>query len=204
MFAGQKCAANELVMRLQPDEAVYMKTNVKSPGLKTKPLTSELDLTYGDRYGDENMFDAYTRLILEVIRGRQATFVRDDELRAAWKSECSRTASLHGRIFLRIFLTSISCSFERQSLLLSSTKSNEKESSQPHTSLGAVGLLNRISLSRDAATTSTMKANTRTVNKQVSRVMSQSQTRKAREISGARRMAKTTKSSWARSRAKSS
>jgi hypothetical protein len=95
MFAGQKCAANELVMRLQPDEAVYMKTNVKSPGLKTKPLTSELDLTYGDRYADENVFDAYTRLILEVIRGRQATFVRDDELRAAWKSECSRMAWLH-------------------------------------------------------------------------------------------------------------
>ena len=85
MFAGQDVPENELVMRLQPDEAVYMKTNVKSPGLMTKPVTSELDLSYSERYANVEMFDAYTRLILEVIRGRQATFVRDDELRASWK-----------------------------------------------------------------------------------------------------------------------
>mmetsp|Transcript_9202 Transcript_9202/g.19417 ORF Transcript_9202/g.19417 Transcript_9202/m.19417 type:complete len:531 (+) Transcript_9202:199-1791(+) len=84
MFAGQEVPRNELVMRLQPDEAVYMKANVKSPGLKTTPVMSELDLSYAERYADEEMFDAYTRLILEVIRGRQATFVRDDELKAAW------------------------------------------------------------------------------------------------------------------------
>jgi len=85
MFAGQACPSNELVLRLQPEECVYMKANVKSPGLKTTPVTSELDLTYSSRYSDEEMFDAYTRLILEVIRGRQSTFVRDDELKAAWK-----------------------------------------------------------------------------------------------------------------------
>ena len=84
MFAGQDTPANELVMRLQPSEAVYLKTNVKSPGLKTTPVTSELDLSYDTRYANTEIFDAYTRLILEVIRGRQATFVRDDELKAAW------------------------------------------------------------------------------------------------------------------------
>jgi glucose-6-phosphate 1-dehydrogenase len=83
MFGGQAISENELVMRLQPDEAVYVKTNVKSPGLATKPIVSELDLSYKERY-DVELFDAYTRLILEVIRGRQATFVRDDELKAAW------------------------------------------------------------------------------------------------------------------------
>lgn len=83
MFGGQEISENELVMRLQPDEAVYVKTNVKSPGLATKPIVSELDLSYKERY-DVEIFDAYTRLILEVIRGRQATFVRDDELKASW------------------------------------------------------------------------------------------------------------------------
>ena len=33
-------AENELVMKLQPEEAVYVKTNVKSPGLTTKPTTA--------------------------------------------------------------------------------------------------------------------------------------------------------------------
>ena len=61
MFAGQDVARNELVMRLQPDEAVYMKANVKSPGLKTTPITSELDLSYAERYAHEDMFDAYSK-----------------------------------------------------------------------------------------------------------------------------------------------
>ena len=61
-----------------------MKANVKSPGLKTTPVTTELNLSYADRYADKEFFDAYTRLILEVIHGRQATFVRDDELKEAW------------------------------------------------------------------------------------------------------------------------
>lgn len=85
MFPDQTIPLNELVMRLQPNEAVYMKTNVKSPGLTTSPEASELDLSYQTRYADTQMVDAYTRLILDVLRGKQATFVRDDELKAAWR-----------------------------------------------------------------------------------------------------------------------
>jgi glucose-6-phosphate 1-dehydrogenase len=29
--------------------------------------------------------DAYTRLLLDIMRGQQSTFVRDDELRASWR-----------------------------------------------------------------------------------------------------------------------
>lgn len=85
MFPGEKIPHNELVMRLQPDEAVYMKMNVKEPGLRTTPVTSELDLTYKSSFPDAFNVDAYTRLILDVLRGSQAAFVRDDELRSAWK-----------------------------------------------------------------------------------------------------------------------
>lgn len=84
LLPGESVLANELVLRLQPDEAVYMKVNVKEPGLKTRPVASELDLTYKKRFDDSVIFDAYTRLILDVLRGSQAAFVRDDELRAAW------------------------------------------------------------------------------------------------------------------------
>ena len=61
-----------------------MKANVKSPGLKTTPVTTELNLSYADRHADQEFFDSYTGLILEVIDGRQATFVRDNELKEAW------------------------------------------------------------------------------------------------------------------------
>eukprot|EP00186_Timspurckia_oligopyrenoides_P005049 CAMPEP_0182441528 /NCGR_PEP_ID=MMETSP1172-20130603/504_1 /TAXON_ID=708627 /ORGANISM="Timspurckia oligopyrenoides, Strain CCMP3278" /LENGTH=472 /DNA_ID=CAMNT_0024635877 /DNA_START=34 /DNA_END=1449 /DNA_ORIENTATION=- len=77
---------NEFVMRMQPNEAIYMKCNVKHPGLGGEPVMSELDLSYKDRFPDEfsKLPDAYTRLILEVLRGNQAAFVREDELRNAW------------------------------------------------------------------------------------------------------------------------
>mmetsp|Transcript_21329 Transcript_21329/g.36661 ORF Transcript_21329/g.36661 Transcript_21329/m.36661 type:complete len:527 (-) Transcript_21329:244-1824(-) len=85
--ANSDITRNELVLRMQPEEAVYMKTNVKKPGLTDEIITSELDLSYKDRFPDDfaALPDAYTRLILEVLRGNQAAFVRDDELRAAWK-----------------------------------------------------------------------------------------------------------------------
>ena len=40
---------NELVMRLQPAEAVYLKINVKTPGLTFDSTQSELDLSYNTR-----------------------------------------------------------------------------------------------------------------------------------------------------------
>lgn len=41
---------NEMVVRLQPDEAIYMKMTVKSPGLEMDSEVSELDLDYSRRY----------------------------------------------------------------------------------------------------------------------------------------------------------
>mmetsp|Transcript_6681 Transcript_6681/g.8742 ORF Transcript_6681/g.8742 Transcript_6681/m.8742 type:complete len:503 (+) Transcript_6681:283-1791(+) len=76
---------NEIVIRLQPKEAIYIKTNIKRPGLETEMIQSELDLSYNSRYKDVKNPDAYTRLLLDVLRGKQATFVRKDELIAAWE-----------------------------------------------------------------------------------------------------------------------
>ncbi|ETW00824.1 glucose-6-phosphate dehydrogenase, variant [Aphanomyces invadans] len=49
MFPNMVIPRNELVLRLQPNEAMYLKTNVKSPGLRTAPISSELDLNYAAR-----------------------------------------------------------------------------------------------------------------------------------------------------------
>ena len=82
---GTDLPRNELVMRIQPSEAIYFKTNVKKPGLETIPVQSEMDLSFGNRYPNAEAYDAYSRLVLDVLRGKQATFVRDDELIAAWE-----------------------------------------------------------------------------------------------------------------------
>uniref|UniRef100_A0A8C9W1N3 glucose-6-phosphate dehydrogenase (NADP(+)) n=1 Tax=Scleropages formosus TaxID=113540 RepID=A0A8C9W1N3_SCLFO len=84
IFEGQ-CQRNELVVRVQPNEAVYAKMMSKKPGMFFNPEETELDLTYGSRYRDVKLPDAYERLILDVFCGSQMHFVRSDELREAWR-----------------------------------------------------------------------------------------------------------------------
>ncbi len=44
------CSRNELVIRVQPNEAIYMKISTKKPGMNFIPEQTELDLTYNKRY----------------------------------------------------------------------------------------------------------------------------------------------------------
>ncbi|VDM61215.1 unnamed protein product [Angiostrongylus costaricensis] len=72
---------SELVIRVQPNEAVYLKLMTKKPGMGFGVEESELDLTYNDI----RLPDAYERLLLEVFMGSQINFVRTDELENAWR-----------------------------------------------------------------------------------------------------------------------
>jgi len=80
----ESSSPNELVMRVQPDEAVYLKVTAKVPGFSLETAQTELDLSYKSRYADTRLPDAYERLIFDVIRGDHSLFVRHDELAAAW------------------------------------------------------------------------------------------------------------------------
>ncbi|KAL8266421.1 hypothetical protein R6Q59_003765 [Mikania micrantha] len=85
IYKCKKQGRNEFVIRLQPSEAMYMKLTVKQPGLEMTTVQSELDLSYGQRYQETIIPEAYERLILDTIRGDQQHFVRRDELKAAWE-----------------------------------------------------------------------------------------------------------------------
>lgn len=50
IFPDGQLKRNELVMRVQPGEAVYCKMMTKTPGMKIGAEETELDLTYNDRY----------------------------------------------------------------------------------------------------------------------------------------------------------
>lgn len=78
-------ARNELVLRIQPDETVYLKLNSKLPGLITKAIPTELNLSYKDRFTDVEIPQAYEALILDAFKGDRSNFVRDDELELSWK-----------------------------------------------------------------------------------------------------------------------
>jgi len=78
---------NEIVMRLQPNEAIWCKINTKTPGFARFDTAQpfELDITYKNRFGPLKLPEAYTRLILDTLEGDQSLFVRADELREAWR-----------------------------------------------------------------------------------------------------------------------
>ncbi len=86
IFPEQKfdVAPNRLTIRLQPDEGVKLAVMSKEPGpggFDLKPVSLDLSFeeTFGVRYPD-----AYERLLMEVLRGNPALFMRRDEVEAAW------------------------------------------------------------------------------------------------------------------------
>ncbi|WP_099864032.1 glucose-6-phosphate dehydrogenase [Pararhizobium haloflavum] len=77
--------ANQLVIRLQPDEAVKQWIMIKDPGPGGMRLRHvPLDMTFAENFDVRNP-DAYERLLLDVIRNNQTLFMRRDEVEAAWK-----------------------------------------------------------------------------------------------------------------------
>ncbi len=78
--------ANQLVIRLQPNEGVQMSLMNKVPGLSegTSLQNVDLNLSFEEAFEDHRSPSAYERLLLDVTRGDQTLFMRSDELRGAW------------------------------------------------------------------------------------------------------------------------
>jgi len=77
--------ANRLIIRLQPDEGVKLSLMSKDPGPGGFDLRQVyLDLSYVES-GCARYPDAYERLLMEVIRGNPALFMRRDEVEFAWR-----------------------------------------------------------------------------------------------------------------------
>lgn len=78
---------NVLTIRLQPDEGVTLALNIKEPGPGgMRFLPAPLDMSFAETLGQGKLRipDAYERLVMDVIRGDQTLFMRDDEVEAAW------------------------------------------------------------------------------------------------------------------------
>ena len=75
--------ANELVIRLQPEESIMLTILAKNPGegMRLKPVSLALDL--GETFKTRSL-DAYERLLMDTVKGNLTLFMRRDELDAAW------------------------------------------------------------------------------------------------------------------------
>ncbi len=75
---------NRLVIRLQPDESINLGVMTKVPGAGMDLEHEELNLNLKDRDGVRT-FQAYERLLLDVIRGVTTLFMHRTEVEAAWQ-----------------------------------------------------------------------------------------------------------------------
>ncbi len=76
--------ANCLVIRLQPEERISLQLMGKSPGKGMRLTAMELDLNLAQVFPQKRRWDAYERLLLDVIEGDSTLFMRRDEVEAAW------------------------------------------------------------------------------------------------------------------------
>jgi len=77
-------AGNQLRIRLQPDEGIELHFLNKAPGVGETPMEEvSLSLDAPDSFA-QHSFDAYARLLLEVLNGDQTLFVSADEVIASW------------------------------------------------------------------------------------------------------------------------
>lgn len=74
---------NLLVLRIQPDEGIFLRFGAKVPGhaLRIRPM--EMDFHYETSF-DGVLPEAYERLLLDCMLGDATLFMRDDEVEAAW------------------------------------------------------------------------------------------------------------------------
>ncbi len=77
-------AANVLVFRIQPNEAILLSFNAKPPGMSFRIQPVDLDFHYGQVFSEE-IPEAYERLLLDALRGDTTLFTRADEVEQAWR-----------------------------------------------------------------------------------------------------------------------
>ncbi|KAI4185776.1 MAG: hypothetical protein L6R41_003918 [Letrouitia leprolyta] len=78
-------AHNQLIIRIQPDEALRLKMNARMPGLEMQTVGTELDLTYQRTVPDADIPEAYECLLLDAFKGDYSDSVTEQELEASWK-----------------------------------------------------------------------------------------------------------------------
>ena len=81
---GGKYAGNQLIVRIQPDEGILLKFDMKEPGSGFSVKNVEMDFHYRD-LADVRVPSAYERLLYDVMTGDLTLFSRDDEIETAWK-----------------------------------------------------------------------------------------------------------------------
>jgi glucose-6-phosphate 1-dehydrogenase len=79
-----KLPSNQLIIRIQPDEGMLIKFDIKEPGAGFNVKNVNMEFHYKD-LANTRVPSAYERLLHDVMMGDSTLFSRDDEVETAWK-----------------------------------------------------------------------------------------------------------------------
>ena len=82
--AGGSPTANQLILRIQPNEGAEFHFEVKSPGSGMRSRPVEMDFSYDESFGEPSD-EGYVRLLADAMLGDPTLFTRGDEVEAAWR-----------------------------------------------------------------------------------------------------------------------
>ncbi|MDY6806704.1 MAG: glucose-6-phosphate dehydrogenase [Cyanobacteriota bacterium] len=82
--AAKQANPNVLALRIQPDEGISMRFEVKTPGNSLRTRSVDMNFRYDTAFGKPNT-DAYSRLLIDCMLGDQTLFTRGDEVEASWR-----------------------------------------------------------------------------------------------------------------------
>ncbi len=81
-LCGEKLGSNRMIVRIQPDEGIWLDFNAKIPG---EPALGTNSLRFSYREVSNYFPEAYERLILDALAGDSTLFIRSDESELAWQ-----------------------------------------------------------------------------------------------------------------------
>lgn len=76
--------ANQLILRIQPNEGIVMKFGLKIPGSGYRIQNVNMDFHYSE-LADIRIPSAYERLLLDCMLGDSTLYARGDAVEACWK-----------------------------------------------------------------------------------------------------------------------
>ncbi|MBX5478491.1 glucose-6-phosphate dehydrogenase [Pyrinomonas methylaliphatogenes] len=81
---GESLSANLLIIRIQPNEGITLRFNVKLPGQAMRLRPVNMDFRYSASFGI-TLPEAYERLLLDCMLGEATLFARRDMIERSWE-----------------------------------------------------------------------------------------------------------------------
>ena len=82
---GVEIPSNDLLLCLQQNEGIHLRFQTKVPDQGMSMRTANLEFHYGETFADEELPEAYERLLQDALDGDPTLFIRSDHIEEAWR-----------------------------------------------------------------------------------------------------------------------